>query len=79
MLSFVDFEWVGVLLGITKETLLFPWRDIKVVLRNDVRSDVTREYSYQSNVQALTGLLRTENKLIFRAVSQFEGFVTFVF
>lgn len=29
MLSFVDFEWVGVLLGITKETLLFTWRDIK--------------------------------------------------
>lgn len=48
-------------------------------MRNDVSSDVTREYSYQSNVQALTRLLRTENKLIFRAVSQFEGFVTFVF
>lgn len=28
--KFVDFEWVDVLLGITKETLLFTWRDIKV-------------------------------------------------
>ena len=49
-------------------------------MRNDVRSDVkSGEYSFQSNVQALTRLLRTEEKLIFSTVSQFEGFVTFVF
>ena len=68
-------------LGLPKKlTFVYPERHKGLVLRNDVRSDVSREnIHFNLNVQALTRLLRTEEKLIFSTVSQFEGFVTFVF
>lgn len=46
MLYLMDFEGVGVLLEITKETDFCLLVKKRVVLRNDVRSDVSRENIY---------------------------------